>query len=176
MLSVREIRPSDIESITAYWLGADKEFLLGMGVDLNKIPSHEQWIDMLSEQLQQPYEEKKSYCTIWEIDGQAVGHSNVNKIVFGEEAYMHLHLWKSAVRRAGAGTALVRMSLPWFFHHLQLKVLYCEPYALNPAPNKTLEKVGFEFVKTYTTTPGWINFEQAVNLWALTFDRFSALK
>jgi hypothetical protein len=45
--------------------------------------------------------------------------------------------------------------------------LYCEPYALNPAPNKTLEKLGFKFLKTYTTIPGWINFEQEVNLWEL---------
>ena len=83
---------------------------------------------------------------------------------------MHLHLWQTDVRQKGLGTAFVKMTLPYFFEHLQLQKIYCEPYSGNPAPNKTLEKVGFRFVKTYTTTPGWINFEQPVNLWEIGRD------
>jgi hypothetical protein len=78
-----------------------------MGVDLDKLPAKEEFAKMLSEQLDQPYQEKKSYCIIWQVDGRAVGHSNINKILFGEEAYMHLHLWNSGVRKKGFGTALV---------------------------------------------------------------------
>ena len=172
MLSVREIQQQDIETITQYWLGAEKGFLEGMGVDVLKMPSREEWLQMLSKQLQQPYTEKQSYCIIWEIDGQSVGHSNVNKIKFGEEAYMHLHLWISGERQKGIGTAFVKMTLPYFFKNMQLKRLYCEPYALNPAPNKTLEKAGFHFLETLVTTPGWLNFEQPVNLWLMPRDRF----
>jgi hypothetical protein len=58
---------------------------------------------------------------------------------------------------------------------IPLKKLFCEPYALNPAPNKTLEKIGFEFVKEYITTPGWINFEQPVKLWMMDFEKFKTL-
>jgi RimJ/RimL family protein N-acetyltransferase len=170
-ISVREMQENDIESIIKYWHTSDKEFLTGMGVDLNKIPTREEMEKMLHQQLDQPYEEKGSYCLIWEVDGEAVGHSNVNKIIFGEEAYMHLHLWKNAVRQKGFGTELVKMTVPYFFKNLKLKKLYCEPYALNPAPNKTLEKAGFKFVRTYITTPGWLNFEQQVNLY-LTLNPF----
>jgi RimJ/RimL family protein N-acetyltransferase len=60
---------------------------------------------------------------------------------------MHLHLWYPDKRIKGMGVQLVKKSLPYFFNNLHLKTLYCEPYALNPAPNKTLPKVGFEFVK-----------------------------
>lgn len=175
-LSVREIQQNDVQSIAQYWLGADPEFLRGMGADPDKLPDKEGWIKMLSEQLSQPYAEKKSYCIIWELDGKPVGHSNVNKIVFGEEAYMHLHLWIGGVRQKGMGTTLVKMTLPYFFENLKLKKLYCEPYALNPAPNKTLEKVGFGFVKQYVTTPGWINFEQAVNLWELPYEKYKKIQ
>lgn len=163
--SVREIQSSDIESIARYWLEADPAFLQGMGVDLAKMPSREQWLTMLSEQIGQPYTEKKSYCIILQLDGNAVGHCNVNKIMFGEEAYMHLHLWNSKTRKKGFGATLVKMAIPYFFKNLHLKKLCCEPYALNPAPNKTLEKIGFRLLKTYTTTPGYLNFEQVVNLW-----------
>lgn len=166
-LSVRPLQASDIDDIADYWLHSDPDFLRGMGVDLDKLPSRSFWTDMLLEQLGQTLEEKKSYCFIWQLAGKAVGHSNVNKIVFGSEAYMHLHLWPTDIRQKGLGTAFVKMTLPYFFEHLQLQKIYCEPYSLNPAPNKTLEKAGFRFVKTYTTTPGWINFEQAVNLWEI---------
>lgn len=171
-LTVRELESKDIDAIIEYWLGADPDFLLGMGVDLSKMPSRELWESSLNEQLSQAIPDKKSYCIIWQLDGKAVGHSNINKIQFGEEAFMHLHLWRSDIRQKGMGAALVKMTLPYFFENYSLKTLYCEPYALNPAPNKTLEKLGFRFVKEYVTTPGWLNFEQPVNLWELTRDRF----
>lgn len=175
VLSVREIQQSDIPLIIDYWLSADHDFLVGMGVDVSKLPSREQWLAMLPQQLEQPYEEKQSYCMIWLADGQPVGHSNVNKIVFGEEAYMHLHLWKPDVRQKGMGVELVKMTLPWFFKNLKLKILFCEPYALNPAPNKTLEKVGFAFEKEYLTVPGSFSFEQPTNRWVMSAERSELL-
>ncbi len=167
-LSVRELQASDIAYIADYWAQASPDYLRGMGADPEKLPSREQFTAMLSEQLTQPYEAKKSYCTIWEADGQPIGHCNVNKIEFGDSAYMHLHLWDKSIRQQGMGVEFVKMSLSYFFKNLQLKRLFCEPYALNPAPNKTLEKAGFELVKEYVTTPGPINFEQPVRLWEIS--------
>lgn len=167
MLSVRELESRDIPALTSYWVDADDAHLLAMGVELGKMMSREQWEKMLAAQLHQAYADKQSYCIIWEQDGKAIGHSNVNKIVFGTSAYMHLHLWDKASRLQGRGSELVKMTLPYFFNNLQLAVLYCEPYALNLAPNKTLAKAGFSFVKEYTTTPGYLNFEQPVCLWQL---------
>jgi RimJ/RimL family protein N-acetyltransferase len=175
-LSVRELQEQDIPSIVAYWLQATPEFLKGMGADPDKLPDEASWHQMLKQQVRTPYEEKQSYCTIWEIDGKAAGHCNVNKIVFGKEAYMHLHLWQKEGRQKGAGAQLVKLSLPHFFRNLQLKTVYCEPYALNPAPNKALEKAGFRFVKEYTTIPGSLNFEQSVHLWEMPEERFLALQ
>jgi RimJ/RimL family protein N-acetyltransferase len=122
-----------------------------------------------------PIEEKKSYCIIWQADGKAIRHSNINKTIFGQEAYMHLHLWNTGLRKKGWATKLVELTLPWFFEKYKLKKLYCEPYALNPAPNKVLEKAGFEFLKTFTTTPGWINFEQPVNLWTMSYQQYKKM-
>ncbi len=172
LLSVREIQQSDIEPITQYWMSAAPAFLTGMGVDLSKMPSKEEWITMLSEQLAQSYPEKKSYCIIWQIDNKPIGHCNVNKIKFGEEAYMHLHMWNSDGRKKGMGTELVKMCLPYFFGNLKLKKIFSEPYALNPAPNKALEKAGFAFVKEYITIPGFLNFEQPVKLWEFTYEQY----
>ena len=174
-LSVREIQQSDIEPLSDYWFKSSPEFLIAMGVDLSKLPTKEEWKEMLNEQLSQSYEEKKSYCIVWLFDDEPVGHSNVNRIIFGEEAYMHLHIWKPGNRTKGMGLQFVKMTLPFFFQNMKLKKICCEPYALNPAPNKTMEKLGFEFIKEYITVPGFINFEQPVKHWELTYEKFKLL-
>ena len=174
-LTVREIQQSDIEPLSDYWFQSDPSFLINMGVDISKMPDREQWKQMLTEQISQPYEQKKSYCIIWLINGEPIGHSNVNRILVGEEAYMHLHIWKKDHRTKGLGLQFVKMTLPWFFEKMQLKKLCCEPYALNPAPNRTMEKLGFEFIREYITVPGWINFEQPVKHWELTVEKFRQL-
>jgi len=167
VLSVREMITSDIPHITDYWMSASDAFLTGMGVDLSKMPSAPQWHDMLQQQIGLPYREKQSYGLIWLLNGEPVGHTNINKIKFGEEAYMHLHLWKPELRKMGYGIRFVKLAIPYFFKNMELKKLYCEPYALNPAPNKAMEKLGFRFVREYVTTPGWLNFEQRVKLWVV---------
>jgi len=175
VLTVREIQESDIDLITRYWQKADSLYLQGLGVDLSKMPSEQEWKSMLLNQIQTPIEQKQSYCMIWLVNGRPIGHSNVNKIIFGQEAYMHLHIWDPAFRKHGYGSRFVKITVPHFFTALQLKTLYCEPYALNPAPNKTLEKAGFAFVKEYITTPGFINFEQPVKLWKLSAETIQSL-
>lgn len=167
-ITVREIQSKDIDLIADYWLNSDPDFLVSLGVDLDKRPAREDLQKMLSNQINTDIRQKQSYALIWELDGKPIGHSNVNGIDFGVEATMHLHLWQSENRRKGLGTKLVKKSLPFYFKNLQLQRLICEPYALNPAPNKTLEKVGFTFVKRYTTIPGSLNFEQEVCRWEMS--------
>ena len=175
VLSVREIEDQDIAPICDYWFKSDPAFLTGMGVDLDKMHSREEFEAMLQTQIVTPYEQKKSFATIWCIDGKAIGHCNIGNIKFGDNAFMHLHMWNDTTRKRGLGAELVKLSLPFFFNIFQLKILYCEPNALNAAPNKTLEKIGFEFVKEYLTTPGMINFEQMVKSWKLSREKFEMM-
>jgi len=173
--SVREMQLNDIQKIADYWLLSSKEHMVAMGVDLAKLPGREGLTQMLTTQIGLPIEERQSFALIWEVDGEAIGHNNVNGISFGESATMHLHIWQPEWRRRGLGAQLLRKSIPQFFENLQLKALICEPYAKNPAPNRTLEKLGFELEKTYVTTPGSLNFEQEVNRWKLDKDTFGSL-
>jgi RimJ/RimL family protein N-acetyltransferase len=174
-LSVREIQESDIPLISSYWLNASSDYLRGMGADPEKIPSKEQWQAMLQTQISQPYQEKQSYCLIWLANEEPVGHSNINKIIMGQEAAMHLHLWQGQHRQKGMGAALVKLGLPYFFNNYRLQLLYSEPYTLNIAPNKTLEKAGFVFEKEYETSPGSLNPVQQVKRWVFTREKFKSL-
>lgn len=175
-LSVRPMRPKDIPHLVRYWSRAEADYLKSMGVDLNKLPDDDALSSVLHRQLELPITERSSYCLIWEVDGKAVGHSNLNPITYGERANMHLHMWDPEYRRRGLGARLVRLSIPYFFENFKLKMLFCEPYAFNAAPNRTLDKLGFLFVKQYVTIPGSINFEQWVNRWAMPHDRYVQLQ
>ncbi|CAM1341193.1 GNAT family N-acetyltransferase [Tenacibaculum amylolyticum] len=174
-LKVREIQEEDVNNLLDYWYTANENHLKKMGADIQKLPKRETFYNTLMNQIVAQIEKKQSYVLIWEENGRSIGHTNATNIVFKKEAFMHLHVWETENRKKGSGTLLVKKSLPFYFEKLQLETLYCQPYALNPAPNKTLQKVGFEFVKKYTTIPGAINFEQEVKLWKMTKERFLKL-
>ena len=174
-LSVRECTADDLEKIVDYLHTSTNDHLLRMGVDIKKLPERNEWLQLLNEELQQPMENKKFFFVTWLMDDIPVGHTSINKIIFGEEAYMHLHMWKAGERQKGNGTKFVALSLSHYFTNFKLKKLYCEPYALNPAPNNTMKKLGFEFIEQYETTPGYLNFQQPVNKWLLDVEKYKML-
>ncbi|PCH73760.1 MAG: GNAT family N-acetyltransferase [Flavobacteriaceae bacterium] len=171
-LSVRRMTRADVPYIVNYWQNASKEQLLKMGALIEKVPSEKVMTSFLESQILLPDVKKESFCTIWLLEGTPVGHCNVNTILYGKQANMHLHVWKPLERNKGYGVQFVKKSLIYFFKDLNLQNVICEPYAFNKAPNKTLEKVGFSFQKEYTTIPGSLNFEQVVKLWSLSNDDF----
>jgi RimJ/RimL family protein N-acetyltransferase len=161
------IRPfadrSDYECMIDYFLGADAAFLKGMGVDPKKLPQRETWLEAAMVDHLRINAERERFYLAWVYRGVPVGHSSINKIKIGNEAYIHLHLWVDALRKSGLGTAFFRASVAEFVRIFGLRRLYCEPYAENPGPNRVLMKFGFRFIKRYRTVPGLINFEQDVN-------------
>src|SRR5215217_7788131 len=110
MLSVIEMQVSDVANFLRYWYDADPAYLYNMGVDVNKMPPKEQLQQMLIDQLNTPIESRRSYCVVWESDGEPIGHSNTNPTTYGDEAKMHLHLWSANERKKGMGTQLVKMT------------------------------------------------------------------
>lgn len=174
-ISVSPAKPEHYPFIVDYFVNGDAKFLNGMGVDPKKLPSRQSWLATLYENHARPYKDKNIFYVIWHLDEKPIGHSNINKIIFGQEAYMHLHMWLADTRQQGLGQELVKQSLPYYFKEFQLQNLFCEPYALNPGPNKTLKKLGFDFIKEYETIPGLISFQQPVNRWCLSASRYREL-
>ena len=170
--SVREMVENDIELVVDYFINSSAEFLKGMGADKSKLPKRNVWINNIKAELDKPYKDKNLYYMIWLLDGQPVGHSNINHVTYGKTATMHLHLWKSKKRKSGLGIQFVKKSIPYYFKNFQLETLNCEPYAENPAPNKILPKLGFTYNRSYLTTPGTICFPQMVNKYQLTKGEF----
>lgn len=80
---------------------------------------------------------------------------------------MHLHIVSEDERRKGLGTEFVKKSAAVFFARLELVRLFCEPNALNVAPNRALQAAGFRYVYSHHTVPGPTNFPQVVTRWLL---------
>src|SRR6201984_1845680 len=103
-------RRRQYELILYYFYKADDPFLRGMGVDRLKLPERNKWLEALLADHEKPAGERDRFYLVWIFRGTRVGHSSINKIVLGDKAFIHLHLWNSQLRRAGLGTEFVRRS------------------------------------------------------------------
>lgn len=164
---VREMKLEEVGLVIDYFHQSTPEHLELLGVDPTRLPPPKQWLDFFQGDFGKPIERRKAFFVIWLSGGMPIGFSSTDRIVFGKEAYMHLHVTDPQHRAAGMGTACVRESACLYFERLKLERLFCEPHAFNVAPNRTLQKAGFRYVKTHHTVPGPLNFHQAVNRWVM---------
>jgi RimJ/RimL family protein N-acetyltransferase len=175
ILKVREVTAGDIDAIVSYWKDAPISYLKAMGIDTGDLSRFNGMAVGIRAELAVPYTEKKTFHLVAEFDGQAIGHTYVNKVQFGETAFVHLHLWRGTPKGQKLGSRMVAAAIPFFFEKLELQELLCEPAAANPAPNRTIERLGFELVKTYETVPAGWNFILEVNQWKLSRRRCKEL-
>jgi RimJ/RimL family protein N-acetyltransferase len=164
---VREMRAQEVDLVVDYFHGASAEHLEMLGVDPTRLPAPERWRQRLCDELATPVGQRAALLVLWELDGEPVGFSSADKIDYGEQAFMHLHVLHSRHRQSGIGTACVRLSADHYFQALALQRVLCEPNAFNVGPNRTLQRAGFQYVKTHRTVPGPLNYHQAVTRWAL---------
>src|SRR5437867_3755965 len=100
---VRPLRLDEVGLRIAYFHDASDEYLLKLGVDRALLPSREDWLANYEEDFARPIAERATYNLAWELDGRLVGFSSTDKIDFGEQAFMHLHIVREPNRRRGLG-------------------------------------------------------------------------
>lgn len=165
--TVREMTASEFEIVIDYFFKSTPEYLETLGVDPTRLPPPDGWRDRFQREQAKPIEQRTWLAVIWLRDNRPLGFSTSDKIIYGEQANMHLHVVDPELRGQGYGVECVRRSADIYFERLKLKRLFCEPYAFNVAPNRTLQKAGFKYLKTYMTVPGPLNFHQAVTRWVM---------
>lgn len=166
-LTVRAMTLAETELVIAYFHDATPEHLELMGVDPSRLPTPAAWRERYQREFSWPVEQRSGFLTVWLDAGRPIGYSTTSHIVFGERANMHLHVIEPERRNSGVGAVCVRGSVDIYFETLKLKRLFCEPNAFNVAPNRTLQKAGFKYLKTHMTVPGPINYHQAVTRWVM---------
>ncbi len=166
-VSVRTMELGEVGIVIDYFHGATPEHLELLGVDPTRLPPRQQWLDFYRSDFAKPIDQRRSFLVTWLAGDTPFGFSSTDRVVFGREAFMHLHIVDPQQRKSGSGTACVRESVKIYFDMLKLERLFCEPHAFNTAPNRTLQRAGFSYVKTHMTVPGPLNYHQAVNRWVL---------
>jgi RimJ/RimL family protein N-acetyltransferase len=166
----RPMMTAEASLIIDYFHGATPAFLHTLGVDPAKLPPRAQWRAHYDREFSLPVEQRKSFLVLWTLGEAPLGFSTADKIEIGRQAFMHLHILDPTQRQRGHGADLVRQTTAIYFDTLRVSTLYCEPYAFNIAPNRTLQKAGFRYVMTHETVPGPLNFHQPVNRWVLRRD------
>jgi RimJ/RimL family protein N-acetyltransferase len=166
-LSVRMMIVPEIDLLNDYFQYSTPEHLEMLGVDPTRLPSRSAWHDRLEREFDLPLAKRSILHLTWLLNDRPIGFSMCDKIVFGERANMHLHVVDPENRNRGMGAECVRRSVEIYFEALQLKRLFCEPNAFNTAPNRTLQKAGFRFVKTHMTVPSALTYHQAVTCWVI---------
>jgi RimJ/RimL family protein N-acetyltransferase len=166
-LVVREMQLAEVGMRIDYFHNSTDEYLQRLGVDRALLMSPEEWASVYRHDYARPIEQRDTYSLVWELDGRPVGFSSTDRIVFGQEAFMHLHIVVPNLRREGLGAEFVRLSALTYFRVLGLQRLFCEPNAFNTAPNRALQRAGFRYLLTHETKPGPINFIQTTTRWVL---------
>lgn len=166
-LSVRLMELDEVKIRIDYFHSASPEFLEQLGVDPARLPAPDDWLESYAQDYALPLEQRSQLQLLWSLNNQPVGFSSVDAIDFGKQANMHLHVLKGDNRNSGIGTRCVELSVSLYFDMLKLDRLYCQPYSFNIAPNRTLQKAGFKYIKTYNTVPSSLNFNQPVTQWMI---------
>lgn len=166
-LQVREMQLAEVQIRIDYFHNASDEQLLKLGVDRALLPSPQAWRQWYEADYARPIQQRENYSLLWLLDDEIVGFSSTDQISFGEQAFMHLHIVDPGRRRAGLGAQFVQQSAAAYFQALHLQRLYCQPNAFNTAPNRTLQRAGFQYVFTAKLTPSPINYLQPVTRWVL---------
>src|SRR4051812_39495476 len=166
-LVVREMELAEVDLIIDYFHSATSGHLEILGVDPTRLPSPDRWREHYAADYARPHAKRSALLVLWELDGAPLGFSTAEKIRFGEQANSPLPTAEPQLRRAGYGSECVRRTAAIYFDVLEIKRPFCEPNAFNVAPNRTLARAGFTYVKTHMTVPGPLNYHQAVTRWVL---------
>ena len=166
-LDVREMKLDEANMVIDYFHSSTPEHLELLGVDPTRLPGRGVWAARFKELFALPVAERPNFYVIWLSDGRPVGFSSYDKIVVGSHANMHLHVTEPELRQSGIGAACVVRSAEIYIGTFEFQRLFCEPNAFNVAPNRTLQKAGFKYLKTHMTVPGPLNYHQAVTRWVL---------
>jgi RimJ/RimL family protein N-acetyltransferase len=157
----------EVDIVIDYFHDASDNHLDRLGVDRALLPARTAWREFFAYDSARPVPQRRTFWLAWELDHEIVGFSSADQIAFGEQAFMHLHILESDHRRSGLGVQFVRQSATIYFRALELQRLFSQPNALNVAPNRTLQRAGFQYVLSEHTIPGPINFPQVVTRWVL---------
>src|ERR1019366_2967419 len=100
-LSVREMTIAETDLIIDYFQRSTPEHLETLGVDPTRLPPVDGWRDRLRRECALPGDQQAVVPVVWLTDDMPIGFSTSDKILYGEQANMHLHVTDPGRRNQG---------------------------------------------------------------------------
>src|SRR4029453_11453424 len=147
-LSVRPLTAEHFDGFINYWLGLSQAEIERLGVATDRLPSAARMRSDLEAMVAAPDNRVRNFVLAWCINGEAIGHSSLKDIVWGDSGSIHLHMWRADLRGKGHGAHLFCLAAVDFYERFRLKRIVCEPKAENQAPNRLLQRIGFPLIST----------------------------
>ena len=143
-LSVREMRFDESDLIIDYFHQSTPEHLEMMGVDPSRLPTPQAWRERFEQDFSRPLDQRMGLLVIWLSDDEPIGFSTCRQDRLRRSG-QNAPAYRRPRRVGGAVRAseCVRQSVELYFDRLKLRRLVHEPNAFNIAPNRTLQKAGF---------------------------------
>src|SRR3954454_4472359 len=91
-LDVRAMRLEETSLVIDYFHSSTPEHLELLGVDPTRLPPKWAWESAFKSQYSLPVSERRCFFVIWLGDQRPIGFSSCDKLVFGKQANMHLHV------------------------------------------------------------------------------------
>ncbi len=92
---IKTIRPligDELAQVVDYFMFLSPEDDARMGSDRKNFPTRKKWVQILIDDTQKPLQERQFYYLGLFLGDTAIGHTGINKINIGNEAYIHFHL------------------------------------------------------------------------------------
>ncbi len=167
-LMVREFTQADADMVINFFRSLSPEEAALFGLANTTLAYMEEWYQNLSKTLYLPLHKANYYFLIWEVNDKPFGFSFVDRIVYGEEGYMHCYILDPKQRSAGRGKAMVEHSAKVFFDQFKFDELFAEPYVLNTPANRVLQSNGFKLLHAHNNTSPEMAYNTPVNQWVKT--------
>lgn len=168
--SVRPLAIEDFDSFIAYFTSPSTADAERMGLDISRVPSAAKLRSDLDAIIDAPLSRLPIFILTWCVDGKAIGHSSLKKIVHGDSGSMHLHMWHADLRGNGYGPRLFCLSALDFYERFNLKRIICEPKADNPMANRMLNKIGFPLTLRHLAASSEISIVCELNRYEILRD------
>lgn len=137
--SLRDIAASDIPAIVDYWFAMPEESLTFMGIDRQRLGSHNEIHRRFSNAIRTGDANQRNVALGIALEDRLVGYTLLNRYS-AEVNYSHWHIIVPALRAKGLSTALYPHRIKAYFEFAPIAQLIHQTRTRNLGVNRMLDK------------------------------------
>lgn len=137
--SLRDIAASDVPAIVDYWIAMPEESLTFMGIDRQRLGSHNEIHRRFSNAIRTGDANQRNVALGIALEDRLVGYTLLNRYS-AEVNYSHWHIIVPALRAKGLSTALYPHRIKAYFELAPIAQLIHQTRTRNLGVNRMLDK------------------------------------